>query len=375
VWSESLTDAFDFAAHLHREQVRKGGQIAYLSHLLGVASLVLEWGGGENAVIAAFLHDAVEDQGGKATLAEIRQRFGSRVAELVEACSDSSSFPKPPWRRRKQAYVDRLATADPDMRLIVAADKLHNLRCILADFRRLGPGVWSRFQKGEEGTLWYYGAVLEKLSGRIPEAAEDELRRTLRELRGLVDRLESKPDDGGTTMDEQEKLRYPIGRFERGLSDPGSRAERIQTIASLPSELRQVLAGLSDEQLDTPYRPGGWSVRQLVHHLADSHANSALRFRLALTEEKPVIKPYKQDAWALLEDARTGPIEPSLMLLEGLHARWATLLRSLDSAQFDRVLVHPETGEITVDFLLQIYAWHSRHHLAHINGLKQRQGW
>jgi (p)ppGpp synthase/HD superfamily hydrolase len=154
--SDRIITAFEFSFRLHRDQLRKGSQIPYMAHLLSVAALVLEDSGDEDEVIAALLHDAVEDQGGLATLNEIRQRFGERVAAVVEACSDSFTTPKPPWRERKEAYLHRLESADPSVLRVSMADKLHNLRCMKRDYTLLGEDVWKRFKGGKEGTLWYY---------------------------------------------------------------------------------------------------------------------------------------------------------------------------------------------------------------------------
>jgi hypothetical protein len=148
----------------------------------------------------------------------------------------------------------------------------------------------------------------------------------------------------------------------------------VAAIAELPMRMRAAVAGLTDAQLETPYRPGGWTVRQVVHHVADSHLHAYIRLKFALTEEQPTIKPYDQDAWAALPDCRL-PIEASLALLDGVHARWAALYRSLAPEQFERVFHHPETGLVTVDGQLQLYAWHSRHHVAHITSLRAREGW
>ncbi|QHT64076.1 bacillithiol transferase BstA [Paenibacillus lycopersici] len=174
-----------------------------------------------------------------------------------------------------------------------------------------------------------------------------------------------------------EQLKYPIGRFAApGDITAGMRNEWIEEIAALPRLLREAVSGLTEEQLGTPYRDGGWTVRQVVHHLPDSHMNSFIRFKLALTEEKPTIKPYDESAWAELPDAKGAPVEASLSLLEALHERWVALLRSMDEAAFARVFVHPETGrEIRLDTNLGIYAWHGKHHLAHITGLAKRSGW
>ena len=170
-------------------------------------------------------------------------------------------------------------------------------------------------------------------------------------------------------------LRYPIGRFDdRGPVTPETRASAISDIAQLPSRLAAAMAGLSGERLDTPYRPGGWTVRELVHHLADSHMNAYVRTKLGLTEQTPTVKPYDQNSWAVLADSRL-PIDPSMMILEGVHARWTELWRSLALPQFGLIFQHPELGAVTLDAQLQMYAWHSRHHVAHITTLRQRQGW
>jgi uncharacterized damage-inducible protein DinB len=177
-----------------------------------------------------------------------------------------------------------------------------------------------------------------------------------------------------TTPAEQD-LRYPIGRSDTTTPlAPGVRAQRIDAIAAAPAQLRLAVAGLSDDQLDTPYRPGGWTVRQTVHHVADSHMNAFIRFRLGLTEEKPTIKPYDEAAWAELPDMRL-PIEVSLPLLEALHERWAHLLRTVPSSSFERSIFHPENGPMTLDAMVSMYSWHGRHHTAHITSLRQRQGW
>lgn len=167
-------------------------------------------------------------------------------------------------------------------------------------------------------------------------------------------------------------LSYPIGKFSYV---PGHRAEHIKTIASLPSQLAAAVVGMTPEQLETPYRPGGWTVRQTVHHVADSHMNAFIRFRLALTETEPTIKPYEQSAWGELADSRTAPVELSLNLLAALHERWTLLLRSMADADFERTFRHPEIGLLTLEKNTALYAWHSRHHLAHITGLVERMGW
>jgi Mycothiol maleylpyruvate isomerase N-terminal domain. len=170
-------------------------------------------------------------------------------------------------------------------------------------------------------------------------------------------------------------LRFPVGRFAFTSADESSRAEAIAIIADLPSKLRAAVQGMPDAQLDAPYRAGGWTVRQVVHHLPDSHINAFTRFKFALTEDSPKIKAYDEAKWAELPDGRTGPVEPSLALLDGLHARWVLMLRAMRAADFDRQLVHPENGVMTLNRMLALYAWHSRHHVAHITELKRREGW
>jgi hypothetical protein len=171
-------------------------------------------------------------------------------------------------------------------------------------------------------------------------------------------------------------LRYPIGKFEPVTTlAPDQRPALIDAIAEVPARLAAAVAGLSPSQLDTPYRPGGWTVRQVVHHIPDSHMNAFSRFKLALTEDTPTIKTYEESLWAQLGDVRATPVETSLALLENLHKRWVILLRSLTPTDWPRKFRHPEWGLGTVDFLLAQYAWHGRHHVAHITSLRQRNGW
>ena len=175
---------------------------------------------------------------------------------------------------------------------------------------------------------------------------------------------------------DREELRYPIGRFAPPASSmAGMRAAHIQTIRLLPERLAAAIDGLDDTQLDTPYRDGGWTVRQLVHHIADSHANAYIRFRLALTEDWPAIKAYDEAAWAELADARSLPVGVSLGLLAALHARWVVLLGSLSEEDFRKGYVHPVSGRQSLAVALANYDWHSRHHTAHIVNLRQRMGW
>lgn len=171
-------------------------------------------------------------------------------------------------------------------------------------------------------------------------------------------------------------LSYPIGPFEWAESvDAAARAEALRQIAAAPGGFRDAVRSLNDAQLDTPYRPGGWTVRQVVHHVADSHMNAYIRFRLALTEDDPVIKPYSQNAWAELYDARNLPVEPSLVLIGGIHARWVALADSLPEDAFSRAFFHPERGRVPLGINLAMYAWHCRHHAAHITRLRERMDW
>ena len=170
--------------------------------------------------------------------------------------------------------------------------------------------------------------------------------------------------------------RYPIGPFElaQNITEAG-RSAALDQIEQAPSLLRAAVAGLSPEQLDTPYREEGWTVRQVVHHVPDSHMNAYVRFRLALTEEEPVIRPYDEARWAELSDARSAAPRISLDLLETLHRRWVLLLRSLTPAEWTRIFKHPERGSLTLEQTLLMYAWHSRHHVAHITELRRRMNW
>ena len=171
-------------------------------------------------------------------------------------------------------------------------------------------------------------------------------------------------------------LQYPVGKFKwEGVITDEQRQQLIAQIEQAPAQLRKALAGLKEEQVDTPYRPDGWTVRQVVHHLSDSHMNAYVRFRLALTEDEPTIKPYDQERWAILEDARTAPPELSLSLLESLQRRWVLLLRSLSAGDFARTFRHPEMDVLTLDKYLGMCAWHGRHHIAHITSLRDRMGW
>jgi len=173
-----------------------------------------------------------------------------------------------------------------------------------------------------------------------------------------------------------EDLQYPVGRFPR--PDAYTAEERraaIESVAAAPARFRAAVAGLTDAQLDTPYRPGGWTVRQVVHHVPDSHANAFIRLKLALTEDNPTIKPYDQEAWSKLEDARSTPIETSLTLLDAIHDRWLRVLRAMSPSEFSRTLYHPENGSMNLDQLLAMYEWHGRHHTAHVANLRARSGW
>jgi hypothetical protein len=172
-----------------------------------------------------------------------------------------------------------------------------------------------------------------------------------------------------------EDLRYPIGPLVRPESlTPEERRAAIATLAATPGNLRAAVAGLSDAQLDTPYRPDGWTVRQVVHHVPDSHLNAYVRFKLALTEDEPAIRPYQEDRWARLPDSGS-PIAVSLALLESLHERWVQLLSAMTPEEWARTYRHPESGVHKLDALLAVYAWHGPHHVAHVTSLRQRQGW
>jgi hypothetical protein len=171
-------------------------------------------------------------------------------------------------------------------------------------------------------------------------------------------------------------LRYPIGKYDWPASlDSAARQQSLATLESFPSRLEEALAGLSPAQLDTPYRDGGWSVRQVVHHLADSHMHSYLRCKFAASEENPIIKAYDEARWARFEDGAHEPAESSLAILTGLHARWVRWFRSLEEGDWPRQFVHPENGPMRLDVTAGLYAWHSRHHLAHITELRRRLQW
>lgn len=184
--SNRFEEAFFYAAALHSTQKRKGSDIPYIAHLMAVCALVLEQGGDEDQAIAALLHDAVEDQGGRPTLDEIRQRFGERVARLVEGCTDTDTVPKPPWRRRKEEYIRQLHSAPPEVLTIVLADKIHNARAVLRDYQALGDGLWQRFRGGKEGTLWYYRALATTFQQVDSGWGVNELARLVDELEEAV---------------------------------------------------------------------------------------------------------------------------------------------------------------------------------------------
>lgn len=170
-----------------------------------------------------------------------------------------------------------------------------------------------------------------------------------------------------------EELKYPIGKFHyQGPYSEEQKKHFIKEIAETPAALKEVIKNFSEAQLETPYRPGGWTVRQVVNHMADSHMNAFIRFKLALTEENPTIKPYEQDQWANLSDSLNSPIELSLNLLDTLHQKWVILLNSLSSDDFKRTYMHPESGSSSLEKVLGMYAWHSRHHLAHVTGVRDR---
>jgi (p)ppGpp synthase/HD superfamily hydrolase len=184
--SERFTQALVFAAGLHATQVRKGSGVPYIAHLLGVASIALEYGADEDEAIAALLHDAIEDQGGAATREEIRRRFGDRVTAIVDGCTDADTTPKPPWRQRKEAYIAHIPTASASVLLVSAADKLYNARSILKDYKILGDPLWERFKGGKAGTLWYYRALVEVFRSVSSSAILDELEQVVSQLESQV---------------------------------------------------------------------------------------------------------------------------------------------------------------------------------------------
>ena len=170
--------------------------------------------------------------------------------------------------------------------------------------------------------------------------------------------------------------RYPIGRYTPDPNPtPETRNRHIDQIAGLPARMRQAVAGLKTDQIDTPYRDGGWTVRQVVHHVSDSHMNAYIRFKWAMTEDAPTIKAYEESEWAKLKDSQLTPAEVSVSLIESLHARWTVLLRSMTAEDFQRRFTHPDSGPHDVDWLLSLYSWHGNHHLAHITGLRERMKW
>lgn len=171
-------------------------------------------------------------------------------------------------------------------------------------------------------------------------------------------------------------LRYPVGRHQRPTAlTPDQRRAAIDAVAETPARLRAAISGLDDRQLDTPYRPGGWTVRQVVHHVPDSHLNAYTRLKLALTEDTPTIKAYDEARWAELEDSRSTPVATSLALLDAVHDRWVRLWRAMSPSDFGRTLRHPENGLMTLDQLLALYEWHGKHHVAHVTNLRSRNGW
>jgi len=170
--------------------------------------------------------------------------------------------------------------------------------------------------------------------------------------------------------------RYPIGRYlKEETVSPAKRGTWIGEIAEAPAQLRAAVQGLNESQFDTPYRDGGWTVRQVVHHVPDSHLNAYVRFKLALTEDNPTIKPYEEALWARLPDTAATQVGVSLMLLEALHRRWVVLLRAMQESEWSRTYIHPEDGQLRLDYILGMYAWHGKHHIAHVTSLRERMGW
>lgn len=170
--------------------------------------------------------------------------------------------------------------------------------------------------------------------------------------------------------------RYPIGKFNgQAAANDSERRQFLKDLEEAPARLKTAIQGLSDEQLDTPYREGGWTVRQVVHHVPDSHLNSYIRFKWALTEDEPTVKTYYEDRWAELPDSKNTPIQVSLTMLDSLHQRWTNLLKSFQAEDWKKTLRHPELGVMTLDKMLALYAWHGKHHVAHIRALRERMGW
>ncbi|MBW4454544.1 MAG: HD domain-containing protein [Nostoc indistinguendum CM1-VF10] len=184
--SERFTTALTYATQLHANQVRKGSGVPYIAHLLGVASIALEYGANEDEAIAALLHDAIEDQGGAATREEIRRRFGDNVTAIVDGCTDADTTPKPPWRQRKEAYIAHIPTASPSVLLVSLADKLYNAQSILKDYRVLGDSLWERFHGGKEGTLWYYRALVDTFRKTGTIIIIDDLERVVAQIEVLA---------------------------------------------------------------------------------------------------------------------------------------------------------------------------------------------
>lgn len=186
ILGQRFQDALIYAAKLHARQIRKGSQVPYVAHLMGVSSVALEYGADEDEAIAALLHDAIEDQGGPEAEEDIRKRFGDRVAAIVEGCTDADVKPKPAWRRRKEAYIAHIKDASPSIHLVSCADKLHNARAILKDYRIHGDGLWERFKGGKDGTLWYYRSLSDTFRAVYPSPITEELERVVSEIEKLV---------------------------------------------------------------------------------------------------------------------------------------------------------------------------------------------